>query len=50
MARKMISIRLEPELIQHVKNEADKNREQFTEYIEEALIKKSKFKVKKGNS
>lgn len=47
MARKMVSIRLEPELIQHVKDQADKNREQFTEYVEEALIKKSKFKPKK---
>lgn len=46
MARKMISIRLQPDLIEHVKNQAVKTRKDFTEYIEDALVKESKFKPK----
>ena len=47
MAKKMVSIRLEPELIEHVKNQADKKDKEFTEYVSEALVEKSNFKPKK---
>ncbi len=47
MAKKMVSIRLEPDLIEHVKNQAVKKDKEFTEYIEEALTEKSNFKRKK---
>lgn len=42
----MISIRLEPDLIEHVKNQAVKKDKEFTEYVENALTKESKFKPK----
>lgn len=43
----MISIRLQPELIQHVKSQAVKKDKEFTEYVEDALVKESKYKAKK---
>lgn len=47
MAKKMVSIRLEPDLIEHVKSQAIKKYKDFTEYLEEALIEKSNYKPKK---
>ena len=47
MARKMVSIRLEPDLIDHVKNQAVKKDKEFTEYVEDALVKESNYKTKK---
>ena len=46
MARKMISIRLEPDLIEHVKNQAVKKDKEFTEYVQDALVKESNYKKK----
>lgn len=43
--KKMVSIRLRPELIEHI-HEVKKEK-QFTEYVEDALIKESKYKPHK---
>ncbi len=43
--KKMVSIRLNIELIKHIKKEIGKGGE-FTDYVETALIAKSNFKIK----
>jgi predicted DNA-binding protein len=47
MAKKMVSIRLKPELIEHVKDQAKKTKKEFTEYVEDSLIETSQFKKKR---
>ena len=50
MAKKMVSIRLEPDLIEHVKSQALKKDKDFTEYVEYALTKESHYKSKKAKA